>query len=113
MNKYDISENVCVKLNGVEGKIIDSCRYFKEVNNNNEFIKGGHGILESTLDDFKLPYRLIGDILSVDKSGDYCVLDKKFNVPMVMRYKIKDIAYIVEFLNNDQRLFLGDELQLI
>jgi hypothetical protein len=92
-NKFKENDYVYIPKYKKNGTIVDVCRYFKEVNPiTNEFENDGHAIMENTLIDFRIPYELDGDILTVDRGEGYLAL----NIPSKMKYKAQSILCTVE-----------------
>jgi hypothetical protein len=106
-NKYKDNENVYIKKYKTNGRIIESSRYFKEVNSiTDEFKEDGHAVIENTLADFRTPYKIIGDTLIVDMGKGCSALD----VPSKMKYKAQDVVYTVDILNRGSVVFFENEL---
>jgi hypothetical protein len=107
--KFKIDDVVSIRQSKVKGVVIESTRYFKETNSvTGDFINEGHAILEDTLNQFQVPFELIGDTLIVDMPEGY--YGKQFVPRRLQHYKAQNIAYTVDVPRFGYAVFMQDEL---
>lgn len=110
-NKYKDNESVYIKKYKTNGIIVESSRYFKEINPlTNQFKEEGHAVIENTLNDFRTSYELIGDTLIVNMPEEYYGEDAGFSDPFKIQYKNQNIVYTVEVPNFGGAVFFENEL---
>jgi hypothetical protein len=65
-NKFNKGDIVLFKKSKIEGIIVESNRYFKEIDKTtSEFKNDGHAIIEDTIKDIRLPHNLTDNTLVV------------------------------------------------
>jgi len=113
-NKFSKNEMVYVEKYKTNGTIIDSNRYFKEVDVvTNRFKNDGHAVIESTLNDFTTSYKLVNDTLIVNMPEGFYGTDDGLCEPFEIKYKAKDIVYTVDIPNHGSVVFFQKELSSI